>query len=52
LNNNLTDGLSALTKRYRGEMLAFCQRLVQTPSLSGEEGEVAALIRTEMERLG
>jgi succinyl-diaminopimelate desuccinylase len=52
LNNNLIDGLSALTKRYCGEMLAFCQRLVQTPSLSGEEGDVAALIRTEMERLG
>jgi succinyl-diaminopimelate desuccinylase len=42
----------ALTNRYRDEMIAFCQRLVQTPSLPGEEGSVAALIRTEMERLG
>ncbi len=50
LNDNLTDKLSALTNRYCAEMLAFCQRLVQTPSLSGEEGDVAALIRIEMER--
>ncbi|TEU22065.1 MAG: hypothetical protein E3J21_00745 [Anaerolineales bacterium] len=46
----MTDKLSALTNRYCAEMLAFCQRLVQTPSLSGEEGDVAALIRIEMER--
>ncbi|NIP86751.1 MAG: peptidase dimerization protein, partial [Planctomycetales bacterium] len=52
MHDNSTDKLSALTNRYRAEMLAFCQRLVQTPSLSGEEGDVAALIRTEMERLG
>lgn len=52
LNDNLIDKLSALTHSRRAEMLAFCQRLVQTPSLSGEEGDVAALIRTEMERLG
>ena len=52
MHDNLTDKLSALTNRYRAEMLAFCQRLVQTPSLSGQEGEVAALIYTEMERLG
>ena len=50
MNDNLTDKLPALTNRYRAEMLAFCQRLVQTPSLCGEEGNVAALIRTEMER--
>jgi putative aminopeptidase FrvX len=28
------------------------KRLVQTPSLCGDEGDVAALIRAEMERLG
>ena len=50
MNDTLTDKLSALTRRYRAEMLAFCQQLVQTPSLSGEEGDVAALIRAEMER--
>ena len=52
MSGNLRDKLCALTNRCRAEMLAFCQRLVQTPSPSGEEGNVAALIRTEMERLG
>ena len=52
MHDDLRDRLSALTDRYRSEMVAFCQRLVQTPSLSGEEGDVAALIRIEMERLG
>ncbi len=33
------------------EMVAFCQRLVRTPSLSGNEGAVAALIQNEMKRL-
>ena len=52
MHDNLADKLSALTNRYRDEMIAFCQRLVQTPSLPAEEGDVAALIRAEMERLG
>ena len=51
MNNNLTDKLLALTNHYRAEMIGFCQRIVQTPSLPGEEGDVAALIRAEMERL-
>jgi len=51
MNGNLTDKLTALTNRYRAEMIAFCQRIVQTPSLPGEEGDVARLIRAEMERL-
>ena len=46
------DQLNALTVRYHDEMISFCQRLVQTPSLPGEEGDVAALIQAEMERLG
>jgi succinyl-diaminopimelate desuccinylase len=33
-------------------MIAFCQQIVQTPSLSGEEGDVATQICAEMERLG
>jgi succinyl-diaminopimelate desuccinylase len=48
----LKDNLSALTNRYRSEMISFCQQLVQTPSLPGEEGDVAALVRAEMGRLG
>jgi len=48
----MKDNLSALTSRYRSEMISFCQRIVQTPSLPGEEGGVAALVRAEMELLG
>lgn len=33
-------------------MVDFCQRLVQTPSISGNEGEVANLVSGEMKRLG
>lgn len=44
--------LFALVKSRRDDLVRFAQRLVQTPSRSGHEGEVAALVRTEMERLG
>jgi len=44
--------LLPLAKAYRDQMVAFCQRLVQTPSLPGQEGAVAELVRQEMERLG
>jgi putative selenium metabolism hydrolase len=36
----------------RGALEAFTLDLVRTPSPSGEEGVVAALVRAEMERLG
>ncbi len=52
MNDNVSNQLAALASRYRAEMLAFCQRMIQTPSLPGEEGNVAALIRAEMGRLG
>ena len=38
--------------RVADDMTAFLQRLVQAPSISGEEGEVASLIVREMEKLG
>jgi len=34
------------------ELTAFTQRLIQTPSNSGDEGCIAAIIADEMERLG
>lgn len=43
--------LWSLTETYRAELISFAQVLVQTPSLSGKEAGVAALIRAEMERL-
>lgn len=41
-----------LVESHREELVAFTQRLVQTPSMPGQEGAVAALVRAEMERLG
>jgi putative selenium metabolism hydrolase len=52
LDSHLKTKLNALTDHYRDEMIAFCQKIVGTPSPSGQEGDVAALIRAEMERLG
>ncbi|MCW5850388.1 MAG: M20/M25/M40 family metallo-hydrolase [Anaerolineae bacterium] len=41
-----------LTDQHWDDLVLFTQRLVQTPSLPGEEGQVAALVQAEMERLG
>jgi len=41
-----------LDQQEREHLLEFLSELVKTPSLSGEEGAVAALIMTEMEKLG
>jgi succinyl-diaminopimelate desuccinylase len=40
-----------LVQANRDGLIAFAQKLVQTPSMPGEEGEVAALIQAEMARL-
>ncbi|MGD2207646.1 MAG: M20/M25/M40 family metallo-hydrolase [Anaerolineae bacterium] len=40
-----------LVEESRDDLVAFAQKLVQTPSLSGQEAEVAALIQAEMQRL-
>lgn len=44
--------MSARRRIQRDELCQFAQRLVRTPSLSGQEGEVAALVAQEMERVG
>ncbi len=41
-----------LVAQSRDDLVAFAQKLVQTPSPPGQEGDVAALLRAEMERLG
>ncbi len=41
-----------LTEAERRSLLSFLERLVETPSMSGQEGAVAALIMDEMRRLG
>jgi len=43
--------LWSLAETYRAELISFAQMLVQTPSLSGQEAGIAALIQAEMERL-
>jgi succinyl-diaminopimelate desuccinylase len=48
---NETD-LGHLAQHHADDVLDFTRRLVQTPSLPGHEGEVAGLIKAEMERLG
>jgi len=46
------DKLSRMAREGREAMVDFCRRLIRTPSPSGDEEGVAALIRSEMEALG
>lgn len=46
------DILLDLAEAHRGDLVAFAQRLIRTPSMSGQEGEVAAVVHAEMEHLG
>lgn len=52
----LPDGAGQILKReaeaLRGPMVDFAQRLIRTPSLPGQEGEVARIVLAEMEALG
>ena len=48
----MNDTLFELVEARRDDLVTFAQKLVQAPSRSGHEGQVAALIRAEMERLG
>jgi putative selenium metabolism hydrolase len=41
-----------LVQNNQEALIKFTQRLVQTPSMPGEEGQVAALIKAELELLG
>jgi succinyl-diaminopimelate desuccinylase len=41
-----------LAARSQEEWLSFSRRLIQTPSLPGQEGAVAKIIQEEMQRLG
>jgi succinyl-diaminopimelate desuccinylase len=52
LTNVAKDDLSSLVVPYSGPMISLAQRMAQTPSLPGEEGAVAALVKGEMESLG
>jgi len=43
--------LRQLVGEYNEDMVDFAQRLVQTPSLTGQEGDAAALVLDEMDKL-
>src|SRR3954447_1619882 len=44
--------LQQLATAHESALVAFAQRLIQTPSLPGEEGDAARLVRSEMQSLG
>jgi putative selenium metabolism hydrolase len=46
------DNIRAALADMWDDMVGFAQRLVQTPSITGEEGKLAALICDEMQKLG
>ncbi len=46
------DNLVAAAEERRSAVVDLCQRLVQRPGLSGDEGAVAAEVRAEMQTLG
>ncbi|HMA35608.1 MAG TPA: M20/M25/M40 family metallo-hydrolase [Chloroflexia bacterium] len=46
------EALRAQAAAGRAAMVDFARRLIATPSLSGDEGAVAALVEAEMQRLG
>ncbi|MBS1251752.1 MAG: N-formyl-4-amino-5-aminomethyl-2-methylpyrimidine deformylase [Anaerolineales bacterium] len=46
------NNLQAEAEKVRDKVVGFCQRLIQTPSLPGAEGEIAGIIQDEMENLG
>src|SRR5215213_9592639 len=44
--------LQRLATTHESALVAFAQRLIRTPSLPGDEGDAARLIRSEMQSLG
>lgn len=46
------NGLQASAEKVRDQVVGFCQRLIQTPSLPGAEKAIAGIIQAEMEDLG
>ncbi|MBI4506885.1 MAG: YgeY family selenium metabolism-linked hydrolase [Chloroflexi bacterium] len=48
----MSDELQAAAHDWRDRVVDFAQRLVRTPSISGEEGAVADLMLAEMRELG
>jgi len=51
-NKKLYKQINELSKVYKDDAVKLAQRLIQTPSISGEEGAVADIVMEEMEKLG
>lgn len=49
---DIIDRLREEASALRAPMVAFARRLIQTPSLPGQEGDVASLVAAEMQTLG
>jgi putative selenium metabolism hydrolase len=52
LNPDLARKLNEMAEAMKPDVISFTQKLVQTPSISGEEGLLANLLMAEMEKLG
>ncbi len=48
---SILQALAGTMRPYNDDLIAFAQRLIQTPSYPGEEGKAAELVRAEMTRL-
>lgn len=48
----IAEKIKALSDQMHADMVAFSQKLIQTPSMSGEERGVSELDMVEMEKLG
>ena len=48
----LSAQIRSIAQQHTAGMIDFCRRLIQTPSLPGDEGKVAALVKAEMQHLG
>lgn len=52
MDKSVFEKLSEMAAEVKPEVIKFAQKLVQTPSISGEEGPLSELLLTEMEKLG
>ena len=52
MNAGLAQKLNQIAEEMRPDVIAFTQKLIQTPSISGEEGPLTELLLEEMEKLG
>jgi len=52
IEQSLKEAIEKLSFEMKGDMVAFAQKLVQTPSISGTEKELSELDISEMIRLG